>query len=201
MYGFLVKHLSSEVKANSKDFIRQIVRNLLLSFHGIVKALKPVQVPLNGICSLQHFDCTTQIGIISKLAVCFWSYCLCHLKRYWTVPVLVLTPEDTSCLRLDNEHCNPFECDHSTNSLSTEWPFRKIHVQRCCARQCPILCVQVNDISFFSHVYHCCNSILEGHQASRAWFVISAAMLAYLSIFDVPSHSFQKDLLHTFAGP
>ena len=30
--------------------------------------LKPVQVPLDGIPSPQHVDCTTQLGVIGKLA-------------------------------------------------------------------------------------------------------------------------------------
>ncbi|PKU39466.1 hypothetical protein llap_10229 [Limosa lapponica baueri] len=35
---------------------------------GMGPYLKPVQVPLNGIPSLQCVDCTTQLGVISKLA-------------------------------------------------------------------------------------------------------------------------------------
>jgi len=30
--------------------------------------LQPVQVPLDGFPSFQHIDCTTQLGVIHKLA-------------------------------------------------------------------------------------------------------------------------------------
>ncbi|PKU40563.1 testosterone 17-beta-dehydrogenase 3-like [Limosa lapponica baueri] len=44
--------------------------------HGLVEPhevhtgplLKPVQIPLDGILSLRHVNCTTQIGVICKLA-------------------------------------------------------------------------------------------------------------------------------------
>ena len=52
------------------------------------RLLKHVQVPLDGILSLRHVDCTTQLGVICKLAEGALDPAVCitdeDIKQYWS---------------------------------------------------------------------------------------------------------------------
>ncbi|KAK4824941.1 hypothetical protein QYF61_021561 [Mycteria americana] len=69
------------------------VQNLALGFvelHAVCTGplLKPVKVPLDGIPSLQRIDCTTQLGVIHKLAEAALGptvYIIGEdIKQYWS---------------------------------------------------------------------------------------------------------------------
>ena len=65
----------------------------LVEFHEVCMdlPLEPAKVPLDGIPSLQRVDCTTQLGVVSKLAEGALNPTVRIIDK---APVTILTPEE-----------------------------------------------------------------------------------------------------------
>ncbi|GAB0176555.1 hypothetical protein GRJ2_000120700 [Grus japonensis] len=136
--------------------------------------LKPVKVPLDGILSLQHVDCTTQLGVVSKLA-----------EGALDPTVHVANKDVKQCrsqyqpLRNTTRHWSPLghraiDCNSFSMAIQPiPYPLTAPSI-KCMSlqfRDKDVKCfaqVQLDDISSSSLIHQCCNPIVEGHQICQA---------------------------------
>ncbi|KAK4811172.1 hypothetical protein QYF61_019803 [Mycteria americana] len=128
--------------------------------------LKPVQVPLDGIPSLKRINCTTQLGVICKLAEGALSPTVYTPEGHHSLLVSTLSHRAIDCNSLDAA-IEPIP--YPSNSPSVK-PI-SLHFSGKNVVGDPIKGlteVQIDDICSSSLVHQRSRSIVEGHQISQA---------------------------------
>lgn len=144
-----------------------------------------IKVPLNGILLLQflysfcYINCTTQHGVISKLAECALNSIICvtdkDVKKYWAEdrPLGDGPHHWLSSLHraIDN---NPLAVTfHPIPHPSSSPPFKSTSLQfqdkdTVGDHVKSLVQFQVDDISRLPLVYQCHHSVIEGHHTGQA---------------------------------
>ena len=173
----------------------------LIELHEFCTAppLKPVRVPLDGVPSLQHVDCTTQLGVTSKLAEGALNP-IVHVTNKdvsaspstdpWRVPLIPCLHLDTKPLMVilwvwPSRHIPYPASGPSVKSTSLQFGYKDVvwDSVKCFAQ------VQVYDISCSCLIHQLCSPIVGGHQICQTWFALSAAMLGVTNHLNLDSVS------------
>ena len=164
----------------------------LLNFMRFTQAhlSRPVQVPLNGIPSLQRINHTTQLGVVGKLAEGALGPTvhvtdkdikhhrpqyqpLRHITCHWSPPGHRAT--DCNSVSASIKPVPYPASGPSVKSLSLQFRDKDIMWDsvKCLAQ------VHVDDVSCPSFVHQHCNPIIQGYQVGQAQFALGEAMLAF----------------------